>query len=73
MTIDEAIRRTIETFPFEGYMTPEEGKTKGAYSSIADTVLRHLQPGSAILDFGCGPCEKTAVLRGKPGTDHVFP
>ena len=63
MTIDEAIRRTIETFPFEGYMTPEEGKTKGAYSNIADTVLRHLQPGSAILDFGCGPCEKTAILQ----------
>lgn len=63
MTIDEAIRRTIETFPFEGYMTPEEGKRKGVYFNVADTVLRHLQPGSAILDFGCGPCDKTAILQ----------
>ena len=26
-------------------------------------ILRYLQPGSTILDFGCGPCDKTAVLQ----------
>ena len=62
MTIDQAIRRTIEEFPFEGYMTREE-TVKRVYPNIADTVLRYLQPGSAILDFGCGPCDKTAVLQ----------
>lgn len=62
MTIDEAIRHAIEEFPFEGYMTPDT-TVKGAYSNIADTALRYLQPGSAILDFGCGPCDKTAVLQ----------
>jgi 2-polyprenyl-3-methyl-5-hydroxy-6-metoxy-1,4-benzoquinol methylase len=62
MTIDEAIRRTIEEFPFEGYMTPE-ATVKGAYSNIANTALCYLQPGSKILDFGCGPCEKTAILQ----------
>lgn len=64
MTTDEAIRRAISEFPFEGYMgSPHEKTIKGAYSNIADTALRHLKPGSAILDFGCGPCDKAAVLQ----------
>ena len=62
MTIDEAIRRAIEECPFEGYMSPKK-TVKGAYSDIAKTILRYLQPGSTILDFGCGPCDKTAVLQ----------
>ncbi|MCX6142885.1 MAG: class I SAM-dependent methyltransferase [Ignavibacteriales bacterium] len=64
MTTDEAIRRAVEIFPFEGYMcTPHDKTVKGAYSNIADMARRYLQPGSAILDFGCGPCDKTAVLQ----------
>lgn len=35
----------------------------GAYATIASTVLRYLQPGARILDFGCGPCDKTAILQ----------
>lgn len=62
MTVDSAIMRTIEQFPFEGYMFPEK-TLKGAYSNIAETVLRYLLPGSTILDFGCGPCDKTAILQ----------
>jgi 2-polyprenyl-3-methyl-5-hydroxy-6-metoxy-1,4-benzoquinol methylase len=63
MIVEEAIQRTIEAFPFDGYMLPEKDKEKGAYSNIAKTVLRYLEPGSRILDFGCGPCDKTAVLQ----------
>lgn len=62
MTIDEAIQCSIDKFPFKGYMTPQRG-VKGAYWNIADTAMRYLQPGSRILDFGCGPCDKTAVLQ----------
>lgn len=36
---------------------------KGAYLNIAKTVLRYLQPGDRILDFGSGPCDKTAVIQ----------
>ncbi|WP_211942375.1 hypothetical protein [Cylindrospermopsis raciborskii] len=57
--IEQAVRRTIETFPFQSYMA--EGK--GAYYNIARTVQRYLEPGSAILDFGSGPADKTAVLQ----------
>lgn len=59
MHIEQAVRRTIETFPFQSYMA--EGK--GAYYNIARTVQRYLEPGSAILDFGSGPADKTAVLQ----------
>jgi SAM-dependent methyltransferase len=62
MTVDEAIRRLIDEFPFKGYLTPEK-TVKRRCSNIAYTVLRYLQPGNTILDFGCGPCDKTAVLQ----------
>lgn len=62
MKIEEAIQLTIRTFPFEWYMAPSM-TTKREYSNIANTVLRYLQTGSTILDFGSGPCDKTAVLQ----------
>jgi len=62
MTTQEAIQLTIKQFPFEGYMT-SGGTVKESYLNIANTVLHYLQPGSRILDFGCGPCDKTAILQ----------
>lgn len=38
-------------------------KTRGAYSTVARTALKYLEPGAQILDFGCGPCDKTAILQ----------
>jgi len=62
MTYEQAMQHVVKRFPFDGYVA--EGKTRNsAYSTIASTVLRHLRPGSKILDFGCGPCDKTAVLQ----------
>lgn len=62
ISIDSAIQLTIDEFPFKGYMLPEK-TVKGAYSNTAETVMRHLPPGSKILDFGCGACDKTGVLQ----------
>ena len=59
MTPEKAIQFVQEQFPFEGYMHSE----KDVYLNIARTVLHYLQPGSKILDFGCGPCNKTAILQ----------
>lgn len=59
MTPEEAYFQIRERFPFQGYMN----RTQDAYLSISTAVLRHLKPGSSILDFGCGPCDKTAVLQ----------
>jgi hypothetical protein len=61
MTIDEAIERTINIFPFKEYINPEK-REKGTHQDIARTVLHHLKTGGRILDFGSGPCDKTAIL-----------
>jgi len=63
MTVEEAIQFTMERFPFSDYMHTGNGKAHEAYSSIANTVLSHLKAGSTILDFGSGPCDKTAILQ----------
>jgi SAM-dependent methyltransferase len=60
MTIEEAIGSVAVRFPFPGYVTPEAA---WGHRSIATTVLRYLPPGGKILDFGCGPCDKTAVVQ----------
>lgn len=62
MTPEQAVRKTAELFPFENYMWIGE-TFRSAYENIALTVLKYLKPGASILDFGCGPCDKTAVLR----------
>jgi SAM-dependent methyltransferase len=50
-------RQVQARFPFPGYMERDSGHAK-----IAHTILRHLPPGAKILDFGAGPCDKTAVV-----------
>lgn len=62
MTPEEAIQIASKRFPFQGYMTPGN-EASGSYLNIARTVLHYLRPGSRILDFGCGPCDKTAILQ----------
>ena len=62
MKTEEAVRLTVEKFPFKEYMTVGSS-IRGTYSDVANTVVRHLRPGSRILDFGSGPCDKTAILQ----------
>lgn len=59
--IDHAIEQVSSSFPIDGYMTPI--KAGGAYATVAGTALKYLAPGASILDFGCGPCDKTAILQ----------
>jgi 2-polyprenyl-3-methyl-5-hydroxy-6-metoxy-1,4-benzoquinol methylase len=59
MSVEEAASFVRDRFPIEGYMS----SSKSAYSTIAGTVQRYLQPGARILDFGCGPADKTAILQ----------
>lgn len=54
----ESIDAVMRAFPFRGYMEP----MRDAYEAISANCLRLLPPGSAILDFGAGPCEKAAIL-----------
>ncbi|MGH7701628.1 MAG: class I SAM-dependent methyltransferase, partial [Gemmatimonadales bacterium] len=59
MTPEEAIELVVAGFPFEKYTDHE----RGAYLTIARSALRYLPRGASVLDFGCGPCDKTAVLQ----------
>jgi SAM-dependent methyltransferase len=58
MEIDHAIHAVAGRFPFAGYLDGIDDSCR----DIASTVVRYLQPGSRILDFGSGPCDKSAVL-----------
>lgn len=58
-SIEEAASFVRERFPIEGYMN----SSKSAYTTISETVQRYLEPGARILDFGCGPADKTAILQ----------
>ncbi len=59
---DQAIKKIADIFPFPSYMS-RRYDIRNAYLNIADTVMRYLRPGAKILDFGSGPCDKTAVLQ----------
>jgi 2-polyprenyl-3-methyl-5-hydroxy-6-metoxy-1,4-benzoquinol methylase len=59
MTIKDAINLTKAKFPFRDYIT----LAADAHVNIAKTVMRYLHQGDTLLDFGCGPCDKTAVLQ----------
>lgn len=55
---EQAIAAMRERFPFPGYT---DYSTR-AYRNVAETVQRYLPAGASILDVGCGPADKTAVL-----------
>jgi len=67
--ISDAIEQVRRRFPIDGYMSPGKSTaslasgTAGAYETIATTARRFLPRGASILDFGCGPCDKTAILQ----------
>ena len=56
--IDDAIAWLERSFPFEGYLH----LGTGAQRSIAELVAQRVPAQGEILDIGCGPCDKTAVL-----------
>jgi len=56
---EEAVKYVVQRFPLENYIDVRSN----SHLSTAKTVCRHLAPGAKILDFGCGPCDKTAVLQ----------
>lgn len=59
ISVEDAIKKVQEDFPIQGYM---DVKSK-TIINIANTVKKYLLPGSNILDFGSGPCDKTAVIQ----------
>ena len=57
----EVFSQLLDEFPFDNYIESEV--LDNSYKNITDTVLANLPIGSKILDFGCGPCDKTTLLK----------
>ncbi len=61
MKIKQAIESAADRFPFPDYIGGLG--TIESYESIAEIILENVAPGSIILDFGSGPCDKAAIIQ----------
>ena len=59
MTPCEALQLVRRSFPFPDSMKERDAE----YLSVANSIMRHLQPPAKVLDFGSGACEKAAILQ----------
>lgn len=56
--LEAAVESASAVFPFAGYISEQ----RDSIVNIARTVHKHVPAGGRILDFGCGPGDKTTVL-----------
>ena len=49
-----------EIFPFENYI--KENSAGDSYKTVFSIVTQYLPKKSNVLDFGSGPCDKTAIV-----------
>ena len=59
MNAEKAYNELVNKFPFSGYLESEVY----LYKTVAKIAINNLRPGASILDFGSGPCDKTALLK----------
>jgi len=65
-TNKELVTSHIREFPFENYtVSKSQNRKRVAYEETLHTIQRFVKPGSAILDFGSGPCDKTVLIQKK--------
>lgn len=62
MTPEQAYQRAAALFPFPDRMSVAL-PSRSVYATVAGAARQYLAPGSRILDFGAGACDKTAVLQ----------
>jgi glycosyltransferase involved in cell wall biosynthesis len=60
LNLEDAVSVVRGRFPFPDYLD----RSADACTNIAKSIVRHLRPSKNIniLDFGCGACDKTAVV-----------
>ena len=68
MLIKDSIKKLYKEFPFKNYLP----KDSCAHLNVANSVKSVLPKGAKILDFGSGPCDKTAVLQMMGYECHAF-
>lgn len=60
VSYDEAMDELIRTFPFPGYVKPDQARL--SFRPAADLLARHAPAGARVLDFGSGPADIDVVL-----------
>ncbi len=56
--VHQAVLRLVEEFPFADYFRPG----LESHAAVASQLVNRVPRGGRILDIGCGPMDKTAVL-----------
>lgn len=56
--VHHAVSRLVAEFPFEDYFKPG----LESHAAVASAIAHRVPRGGRILDIGCGPVDKTAVL-----------
>lgn len=59
MEFSEVMNSIERDFPFDGYI---RGRYQ-PYETVYRAVSQYIRPGQSLLDFGSGPCDKTAVAQ----------
>ena len=57
--LEEAWSKVYTEFPFKGYV--REGRKSG-YQDMVKKIIEWTDENSTVLDFGAGPCDKTAMF-----------
>ena len=60
MNYHELMNELKEIFPFENYI--KENSAGDPYKTVFSIATQYLPKKSNVLDFGSGPCDKTAVV-----------
>jgi SAM-dependent methyltransferase len=60
MNYIELMGKLKKEFPFDSYI--KENSNGDAYKTVFSIVTQYLSEKSNVLDFGSGPCDKTAVV-----------
>ena len=70
MNPEEAFNQLKNEFPFNDYLNCNT--LDNSYKTVTSVVLKNLPNQAKILDFGCGPCDKTAILQKLGYNCHGF-
>ncbi len=67
--LNELWEENLKKFPFKGYINPAR---KSAYCAMSKMLHPHVPANSKILDFGCGPLDKTFMFKSLSNDLYAF-
>lgn len=67
--LDDLWQKNVSGFPFGGYINPAR---KSAYCAMPQMLYPHVAKDAKILDFGCGPLDKTYMFKALTKNLYAF-